>query len=409
MTNPADHLRLLKDVLEANTESFTEFARIGGLDPATDFRRADLHDVDFGSDDLTAFDFTRANLRGANLSNARGLSLSRLDTVSFNSDTQWPHYLNYPCLVAAPADGEFEAVSAPHRRSYGFQRRGAAPPETQTHLRWDEKHYWDLHDKAKYDDALKYCRSVLAANPNNAEARASECHLLDAHLQKSNEAANILRASIVSSPAEINYHFRLAQSLESMRLLDEAETEFRKLPILAKGSVQRSKAAKVLAEFIVRINSWNDQSSLDEVRRLLNFSVKTALRKGELQLAKDSSEALLKAGLTLSPTESQRSAVVMAKLDKWEQAIEHTAAMLRKITIRQLRDETKGWVQPLQILVIKGKARKLADALATPEMAPKLVVLRHALLTMAGISESVKLTPEQREDSELLQKAFTVS
>ena len=51
-------------VLDAATDSFETLAKLAGLDPARDFRGADLRGVDFGTDDLTVFDFSSADLTG---------------------------------------------------------------------------------------------------------------------------------------------------------------------------------------------------------------------------------------------------------------------------------------------------------------------------------------------------------
>src|SRR3954453_14777801 len=60
-------------VLDAPTDSFVSLARIAELDPAHDFRGANLRGVDFGTDDLSGFDFSGADLTGADLSRATGL------------------------------------------------------------------------------------------------------------------------------------------------------------------------------------------------------------------------------------------------------------------------------------------------------------------------------------------------
>src|SRR3954452_2094338 len=52
-------------VLDAPTDSFARLAELAGLDPARDFRGADLRSVDFGTDDLAAFDLSGADLTGA--------------------------------------------------------------------------------------------------------------------------------------------------------------------------------------------------------------------------------------------------------------------------------------------------------------------------------------------------------
>lgn len=58
-------------IYESREESFVALAAAAGLDPAVDFRFADLREVDFGSDDLANFDFTGSDLSRANLAHAR--------------------------------------------------------------------------------------------------------------------------------------------------------------------------------------------------------------------------------------------------------------------------------------------------------------------------------------------------
>src|SRR4051794_4741720 len=57
-------------VLNAPGSNFVELAKIADLDPATDFRFANLSDVDFSGLDLDQFDFTGADLRGATFKSA---------------------------------------------------------------------------------------------------------------------------------------------------------------------------------------------------------------------------------------------------------------------------------------------------------------------------------------------------
>lgn len=67
MTLDRTLLRGVRTILRARTKSFVALAKRAGLDPATDFRRADLRDVDFATDDIAGFDFSGADLRGARL------------------------------------------------------------------------------------------------------------------------------------------------------------------------------------------------------------------------------------------------------------------------------------------------------------------------------------------------------
>ena len=91
MTPPDEaELRRMLAVLDAPSDSFAELARIGGVDPAKAFRGANLRDIDFGDDDLAGFVFARADLRGADLSRTRGLTLDALRGARMDSATKGP-------------------------------------------------------------------------------------------------------------------------------------------------------------------------------------------------------------------------------------------------------------------------------------------------------------------------------
>lgn len=52
-------------VLDSESTNFGNLVRVAGLNPARDFRNADLRDVNFTDTDLRGYDFTGADLRGA--------------------------------------------------------------------------------------------------------------------------------------------------------------------------------------------------------------------------------------------------------------------------------------------------------------------------------------------------------
>lgn len=78
----------VRRLLGSNSTSFVELARAAELDPGTAFREADLRRINFGADDLAGFDFTGADLRGANLSLARGLDPALLDGARTDDATR---------------------------------------------------------------------------------------------------------------------------------------------------------------------------------------------------------------------------------------------------------------------------------------------------------------------------------
>lgn len=56
---------LLVAIITMDTDNFGELVKTAGLDPARDFRHADLRDSDFTETDLRGFDFTGSDLRGS--------------------------------------------------------------------------------------------------------------------------------------------------------------------------------------------------------------------------------------------------------------------------------------------------------------------------------------------------------
>lgn len=78
----------VRRLLGSNSTSFVDLARAAELDPGTAFREADLRRINFGADDLAGFDFTGADLRGANLSHARGLDPALLEGARTDDATR---------------------------------------------------------------------------------------------------------------------------------------------------------------------------------------------------------------------------------------------------------------------------------------------------------------------------------
>ena len=78
----------VRRLLGSNSTSFVELARAAELDPGTAFREADLRRINFGLDDLAGFDFTGADLRGANLSQVRGLDPAFLEGARTDDATR---------------------------------------------------------------------------------------------------------------------------------------------------------------------------------------------------------------------------------------------------------------------------------------------------------------------------------
>jgi Leucine-rich repeat (LRR) protein len=84
-------LRSMVTVLDTPENGFVALVRLAGLDPASDFRGAVLDGVDFGTDDLSNFDFSDADLTGADTSRATGL-----DKIVTNAGTRLPPQVRHP-------------------------------------------------------------------------------------------------------------------------------------------------------------------------------------------------------------------------------------------------------------------------------------------------------------------------
>jgi hypothetical protein len=70
----------LRRILRHKTESFVAISAAVGLDPSNDFVGADLRHVDFGTDDLSYFNFCGADLTGSKLWRAHGLDRVIVDS-----------------------------------------------------------------------------------------------------------------------------------------------------------------------------------------------------------------------------------------------------------------------------------------------------------------------------------------
>lgn len=57
---------IVLEILNSNDVTFSDLVKIAELDPASDFRHANLQNVDFGTAKLSGYDFTGADFSGAN-------------------------------------------------------------------------------------------------------------------------------------------------------------------------------------------------------------------------------------------------------------------------------------------------------------------------------------------------------
>ena len=96
-------------------ENFVELARAADLDPATDFVRTDLRNVDFGLCDLAGFNFEGANLDGANLSMA---TVDKANWEGIKGKPKWPFGFE-PHQDVGAEEGEQIAYAAEPGPTFG--------------------------------------------------------------------------------------------------------------------------------------------------------------------------------------------------------------------------------------------------------------------------------------------------
>lgn len=122
-------------VLEAATPNFVELVTISGLDPASDFRHANLNGIDFADSNLSGFDFIGTSFDGATFVN------SKISGAKFSRSPKLDSLL----IHAIDADEVFRARRRRRRRG-GKRDTGAAPfigegeqvnPQTQSDERSD--------------------------------------------------------------------------------------------------------------------------------------------------------------------------------------------------------------------------------------------------------------------------------
>ena len=100
-------LPVVTRIVGAETNDFEELTKMAGLDPAKDFRGADLRGVDFGKADLTGYDFSGADLRGANFSDAK-IEAAILTGSLLGGETAPPSFVQ----AANHAYGPFHRVAS---------------------------------------------------------------------------------------------------------------------------------------------------------------------------------------------------------------------------------------------------------------------------------------------------------
>ncbi|MGX4802072.1 tetratricopeptide repeat protein [Bradyrhizobium guangdongense] len=325
MTVNDTHVRRISAVLQADTESFAMLTIIGGLDPAQSFRRADLSGVNFGTDNLSKFDFSYANLSGANLSNATGLHWSMLVNAQFDDRTMLPDDLRW----------------------LGIKK-------------WDRDTYWRLHDSKRYDEALAFCRLVQRHCRQDVSARVFEAHMLEAHFGKVDEAIKLMRKALKIDPGEANFYFFLAQALKTKGEIGKAKRAYMKAASLTDGE-NKARILVDIAELLVEYGRGTDKSL--EIHRLLDDAFE--IGKTTLSLVSKIFDMTRQIG------DVRRS-------------ITYAREMLQQVSAIEEDENWENTLRLLKPLVKDGNAGELADALKGMKLDSKLGMLRNALLAIAG-------------------------
>ena len=118
MTKRHDVDDAIARVLTAATSNFVELTKMAGLDPAKDFRHANLEDIDFSGCNLSGFDFSGSSFEGATFVNAR------ISGATFSTSAQ----LNVQLRSAIDAE-EVLGDRRPRRRGRRGVRRGRGATE----------------------------------------------------------------------------------------------------------------------------------------------------------------------------------------------------------------------------------------------------------------------------------------
>jgi hypothetical protein len=147
-------ISVIDRILDAEDDDFEDLVRRAGLDPARDFRGADLRGVDLGNADLRGYDFSGADLRGVNFGKAK--IESAVVRNSLLSDK-----------TALP----------PANYSYGPFFRLESPTQTEL-LAWKQKETGQILGRAAPQAAfasVNAYRGSLPSNQNGIEFFTSVC------------------------------------------------------------------------------------------------------------------------------------------------------------------------------------------------------------------------------------------
>jgi len=72
-------------------EEIEDYVKLAGLDPATDFRNADLTKLDFGESDVAGWDLSGSTLHGSDLSRVKNIDQAILSETTDFGDARLPH------------------------------------------------------------------------------------------------------------------------------------------------------------------------------------------------------------------------------------------------------------------------------------------------------------------------------
>jgi len=139
--------RRIARLLAAETADFNALVKVAELDPATDFRHADLAGTSMAGADLRGFDFSfsdfrnvdvtgasiagarfeRADLGGTDLSKAKGVGEASLDLAIIRDATFAPELVVTPAgrflMGSTDAERQWSVVRAPRRNGSSARSR----------------------------------------------------------------------------------------------------------------------------------------------------------------------------------------------------------------------------------------------------------------------------------------------
>jgi tetratricopeptide (TPR) repeat protein len=272
---------------------------------------------------------------------------------------------------------------------------------------WNDKHYWSLHDAARYEEAESYCRRIIEFDPLNLGARAYLGHLLDKHFNRFDEAEKVFLEGIKINQSDPTLYFFLGDLLVKQDRYEEAEKNYRKTLEL----VSFSDEAKVLIKLNALLEKQGKYREAEESYRktfkiaepkdkaailiglgkLLNTHFKKhdeafSIFQEAIAIEPENSgnlndiawslyasntklfeaERFIKQALSLAPEDINSLhtlASILVRLDKWDEAKPKIVLWVQRVHVTDLKNSWH-YYQPMFYDAIKNKhTRELLDIL----------------------------------------------